>query len=287
MIDTPASPAPELIDGPNVLIMGPAGTGKTYSIGTLADAGIEVFYIDLENGLESLLAYWSDRNQPIPANVHWAKISSPAAGFKEMLAASKSILTLPFDSITKMQDPNRSKYDRFIKLLTILDNFIDERTGESFGSVDSWGPNRALVIDGLTGVCESAMQMVVGGKPVKSQPDWGVAQDVAIRLLAKLTDNCACWFVLIGHVEREVDQVLGGVKLMVSSLGKALTPKIPAKFSDVILSTRNGNKWAFDTASGQADLKTRNLPVQADLPPSFAPIVAKWKARCASASTKA
>lgn len=66
---------------------------------------------------------------------------------------------------------------------------------------------------------------------------------------------------------------------MASTLGKALAPKIPAMFSDVILTVRNGDKWSWDTASALADLKTRNLPIKADQPPSFAPIVAKWKAR--------
>ena len=50
-------------------------------------------------------------------------------------------------------------------------------------------------------------------------------------------------------------------------------------FSDVILSVRQGDKWTWDTANVQADLKTRNLPIKADNPPTFAGIVAKWKAR--------
>ena len=40
------------LPGVNVLLMGPAGTGKTHSLGTLVEAGIEVFYLGLESGLE-------------------------------------------------------------------------------------------------------------------------------------------------------------------------------------------------------------------------------------------
>jgi hypothetical protein len=94
-----------------------------------------------------------------------------------------------------------------------------------------------------------------------------------------LCDGCACHFVLLAHVERETDMVLGGVKIMVSTLGRALAPKIPAMFSDVILATRTGTDWKWDTASAQADVKTRNLPIAAGNPPSFAGIVAKWKSR--------
>ena len=86
-------------------------------------------------------------------------------------------------------------------------------------------------------------------------------------------------FVLIAHVERETDMVLGGTKLMASTLGRALAPKIPPMFSDVILTTRQGDKWNWDTANVTADLKTRNLAIRGDLPPSFGPIIEKWKAR--------
>ena len=50
---------PFTLPGVNVLLMGPSGTGKTYSIGTLVDMGVEVFYLALESGMESLLGYWT------------------------------------------------------------------------------------------------------------------------------------------------------------------------------------------------------------------------------------
>ncbi|MFM9673602.1 hypothetical protein, partial [Streptomyces galilaeus] len=86
-------------------------------------------------------------------------------------------------------------------------------------------------------------------------------------------------FVLLSHVERETDPVVGGTKITVSTLGRALAPVIPSKFSDVILASRDGAKWAWNTANSLADLKTRNLPVQDGLPPSFGPIIEKWKSR--------
>ena len=66
---------------------------------------------------------------------------------------------------------------------------------------------------------------------------------------------------------------------MVATLGRALAPKIPSMFSDVILAVRDGTKWSWDTASAQADVKTRNLKIAAGQDPSFGPIVAKWKSR--------
>lgn len=272
------SPTPAPV-GVNVLLMGPAGTGKTHSIGTLVESGIEVFYLGLEPGLESLLGYFKDSGKEIPENFHYHYLTPPTAGFEELLDSAKKINTMSLDMLAKMQDPYRGKHNRFIELLTALNDFPDDRTGKSFGPVNYWDSTRALVIDGLTGLNQAVMSLVVGGKPVKSMSDWGIAQDQLEKLLRMLTENCPCHLVILAHVERETDLVLGGVKLMASTLGKALAPKIPSMFSDVILTTRENTKWTWDTASAMADLKTRNLPIAQGITPDFRQIIEKWKSR--------
>lgn len=277
-----ATPSTDL-PGVNVVLMGPAGTGKTHSIGTLVDTGLEVFYLALEPGLESLKGYYTDAGKPIPPNLHWHTVKAPTASFEDMIDAATKINTLSLDTLAKMQDPNRGKHNQFISILQALSDFPDDRTGQKFGAVNSWKSDRVLVVDGLTGLNRAALSLVVGGKPVKSQSDWGIGQDQVEKLLRKFCDDCPCHFVLLAHVERETDQVLGGVKIMVSTLGKALAPKIPAMFSDVILTVREGTKWAWDTSNGQADLKTRNLPIAGGQAPTFKTIIDKWRARAAAA----
>jgi len=265
------------------MLMGPAGSGKTHSIGTLVDAGIEVFYLALEPGLESVLGYWTDRGLPIPANLHWHTVKAPDTSFLDMLDTATKINTFSLEMLAKMVDPNKSRYNQYMEVFKVLNDFEDQRTGAKFGAVNTWSTDRALVIDSLTGLNTAALNLVIGGKPVRSQSDWGIAQQQLEGLLRKLCDGCSCHFVLLAHVERESDLVLGGVKLMASTLGKALAPKIPAMFSDVILTVRQGDKWTWDTANVMADLKTRNLPIKSDNPPSFEPIVRKWQARAANA----
>lgn len=274
-----ADAAASALAGVNVMLMGPAGTGKTHSIGTLVDQGIEVFYVGLEPGLESLLGYYTDRGLPVPANLHWHTVAAPTASFTEMIDNANKINQFSLDSLAKMADPNKGKHNQFVTLLNALNDFADDRTKQKFGAVNSWSTDRALVIDGLTGMCRCAMSLVVGGKAVKSQSDWGIAQDTVEKLVRMLCDNCRCHFILLAHVERETDQILGGVKLMPSALGKALPPKLPPMFSDAILTVREGSTWKWDTASAMADVKTRNLPINANNQPSFAPIIAKWKTR--------
>lgn len=270
------APVEDILPGPNVLLMGPAGTGKTHSLGSLADAGVELFYLGLEPGLETLKGYWLDKGKPIPDNVHWHLVEAPKRTFMDMIDSAKKVNTMALDSLAKMADPKRASYDQFIKVLECLNNYKDHRTGKEFGAVDDWAPNRALAMDSLTGLGLAAMSLVVGGKPVKNISDWGIAQDQVEKICRMLTDNCKCWFILIAHVERETDQVLGGIKLNIATLGAKLAPKLNPMFSDVILTVREGAKWTWDTGSAMADVKTRNLPIAQGLVPSFKPIVDKW-----------
>lgn len=276
-----------LLSGVNVLLEGPGGTGKTHSLGTLVDFGashgIEVFYAGLESGFESLLGYWTDRGLAIPPNLHWHNlklVTETGSGFDHLLKKSTEVASLTFEGLTKIQDHTRSQrnfMEQFIR--RVLVNYEDQRTGKTFGSVGSWGPNRVLAVDGLTGLGVMAMSIVVGNKPVRSMADWGVAQDLLEPLLRQLCDGCKCHFVLLAHVERETDQITGGTKVTVSSLGKALPPKIPPMFSDVILAVRNGKTFTWSTGNPMADLKTRNLDIADNISPDFSQILLKWLSR--------
>jgi len=268
-----------LLAGVNILLEGTTGVGKTHALGTLADSGVELFVLFTESGVETLLGYWTDRGLEVPPNVHWHVLPRPAANFTTMMDAANKINTHAQEALHKMQDPDRAKHNQFVGFLKALTDFPDDRTGLRYGPVDSWGPDRCLAVDSLTGLNPIAMSLVVGGKPVKSQADWGIAMDQLEKLLRQLTDGCKCHFVLTAHVEREVDQVFGGVKVTVSTLGRALAPKIPPMFSDVILAQRNGAQFSWSTANAQADLKARNLPLSENIPPNFKPILEKWKSR--------
>lgn len=259
--------------------MGPAGTGKTHSIGTLVEEGLEVFYMGLEPGLESLLGYFTDRDKPVPENLHWHLIEAPKTGFSELLSNAKKVNTMSLDTLAKMVDPDRRKYNTFELILETLNDFKDDRTGQSYGCADTWGTGRALVMDGMAGLARAAMSLVVGGKPVRNQSDWGIAQQQVSTLVHMITNQLRCHFVMLAHVERETDQVLGGIKIQLSSLGKALGPLLVPMFSDVILTVRDGDKFTWDTGSGLADVKTRNLPIKSGLPANFNQIVSKWKSR--------
>jgi hypothetical protein len=250
--------------------MGPTGTGKTYSLRTLINCGITPFCIFTEPGFEVLGDIPSDK-------LHWHYIRPADQDWATMIDSASKINVLNFEALTKLTDINKRKYDQFIDLLKCLNNFVCDRDGLSYGDVCKWGTDRALVIDGLSGVNVMAMNLVVGSKPVKHQGDWGIAMDNLERLVQKLCIDTNCHFVLISHAERELDEVLGGSKIMAATLGRKLAPRIPRFFSDVVLADRSGTKFTWSTAAIGADLKARNLPIADGLPPDFSHIITNWR----------
>lgn len=156
------SPLPQsILSGVNVLLEGATGTGKTYSLGTIADSGVELFVLFTESGLETLLGYWTDRGLEVPPNVHWHVLPRSSTSFDTLAKSALSINTMLQESLHKMQDPERAKHNQFITLLRALADFPDDKTGARFGPVDSWGPDRCLAMDSLTGINPIALSLVV------------------------------------------------------------------------------------------------------------------------------
>lgn len=257
---------------PKILLVGGSGGGKTHSIRTLLAAGKEVFCIFTEPGMEVL----SDCD---PARLHWHYIAPSSTPWAQMIDSATKINTMSFESLTKMPDINKRQHTEFIELLSTLANFRCDRTGEVFGPVDDWGTDRFLVIDSLSGLNIMAMNLVTGTKPVKSMADWGVAMDNLERIITKLTTDLTCGLVLTAHLERETDEMTGGITLMASTLGKKLAPRLPRFFSDVIHARRDGDKFSWSTATFNVDLKARNVPIGENLSPSFVPLLSAWEAR--------
>lgn len=261
------------LPGPKVLLLGGPGCGKTFAIKTLLAAGIKkVAVLFTEPGMETIGDVPSEQ-------LAWNYIPPATADWDTVISQLKKINTLSFDALTKVSDMDKRQYTQFIDLYACLANFVDQRTGEVLGPVDKWGTDRALVIDSLSGVNMMAMKLVTGGKPVKSQADWQVAMDNVEQLLTKLTTDVKCTVVMTAHQEREVDEISGGSTIMVSTLGRKLAPRIPRFFSDCIQAKREGDKFFWSTATSNADLKTRNLPIKDGLAPSFVPLIETWKSR--------
>jgi len=257
--------------GTNTLLLGPTGTGKTFCLRTFIDAGVTPFILSTEPGIESTLG-----DLPVDS-CHWHYIPPATQSWNDLLDSARKINTLSYEALAKMTDINKRKYGQFLEVITSCNNFVDDRTGTEFGDVMSWGADRAFVLDSLTGLNLMAMNLVVGSKPTKSMADWMVSADNLERLITTLVTSTNCYFVLTGHIERETDEITGGVRLMASTLGRKLAPRLPRFFDDVILCQREGAQFTWSTAAMNVDLKTRNLPISDKILPSFKQIVERKK----------
>jgi len=269
--------------GPKILLIGPSGSGKTHSLATAVEWALannmNVAALFTESGIETLLGYWKDAKKPVPPNLYYHSTLTKPLGLKDLMTAADSVGKMSYESITKMTDPNRGQNNYFYKILGACSNFKDERTGKELGPIENLDESWIFILDSLTELANACMKMVIGNKPTASMPDYGVAQNNLMNFLRLITQGLRCSVIMTGHVSREKDEITGGTKLSVRSIGSALSPDIPPLFSEVILTVREGSTFTWDTAAFGADLKTRSLGYRSKIAPDFSQIFNVWKQR--------
>ena len=263
-----ASPLP----GIKVLLIGGSGSGKTFSLRTLVDAGITPMCVFTENSFDVLGDVPKDK-------LHWVYIPPSQGTVQTLMDAAKRTMTLTPAQVQATNDISRAQTNQYMPLLEALMNFKCQRTGESFGNVSTWGTDKCLVIDSLSGLTIAATKLAVGEKYAMTQPEYQIAMKTIENLINQISTGFHCHAVVTAHMERELDEVNGGIKIYASTIGRKLAPVLPRNFTDVLLAKRMGAKFLWDSADPQADLKSRNAPISAELPPSFVPLVTKWKSR--------
>lgn len=271
---------PLQVRAPSVLLQGPPGTGKTHSLSSIMESGTELFYLCTEpNGLETLLDVMKKKSIP-PSMLHYHVIEPNRPGFTHLLSMATKITQMGFDSLSKLGPTSRDNA-QFLTLIATLGNFTDQRTNQSFGPVDKLPSDKAFALDSLSGVNIMSMDLTIGDKVTAHQGEWGIAMNMIDKLILSLTSNLKCLFILTAHIEPERDEITGGTKLMASTLGRRLAPRIPRFFSEVILTHQEGSTYLWSTSHPQIDLKHRALPLSGKIPPSFKPIIDNYKSRLA------
>jgi AAA domain len=270
-----------MIQAPHCLLMGPAGSGKTTSIATFAKRGIECFVVVTEpTGVDSLLDVWEREKLDINL-LHFAVVPPASPGWGALKDLGVRINAMSYKDLSELKSGiGKEKMKQYPMLLDNLENFQDDRTGKTYGDVTSWGGDRALVLDSLSGASLIVMQHTVGFKPSPHQGEWGIAMSSLENLLLKLSSDCQCFFVVTAHIEREPDEITGVTKIGVSTLGRKLAPKIPRFFSEVIRARKDAaGKFLWATMDSEADLKNRALPSGNNLAQDFGPIIDAYRRR--------
>lgn len=273
-----------LVQPPAVLLMGPSGTGKTDVLTQTIAEGLELFVLVTEpRGTEIL--YDSIKRRGLDASkLHWKYVGPAAPGWKALLDMGTKISQMGYKDLSELKSGvGKSETQQFMQVLNSVAAFTDQH-GRNYGDVTEWGPDRVFAIDSLSGLNLMAMSLTIGYKPAAHQGEWGVAMNLLEQFLLTMTSNLHCLFVLTAHLDREVDEVMGGTKLMVSALGRKLAPRIPRFFSEVVLTVREGSNFFWSTSGVGVDLKFRALPIAERLTPTFKPIVDAYKRRLAEAA---
>jgi hypothetical protein len=283
---TPPQSNSVILQPPSVLLEGASGAGKTRSIATLVKAGIEVFVIMTEpGGVDSLVDGIRDVGADMN-KLHWMSVLPATEGWDALDEMTRVIGTLDFEGVSKLKGVGKDKTRvPAMNFLKALKDFRCEREQASYGSFTNWGPDKALVVDSLSGLSTIAWYLTVGNKPTGAPGEWNIAMNWLEAVLMKINSDRKCFFVLTAHIEKELDEISGVQRIMTSTLGRKLAPKIPRFFSEVVYAQRmkEDPKFRWSTLDNAADLKNRILPVGDKLQPDFKAVAEGYKNRVALA----
>lgn len=262
--------------GIRAVLMGQQGSGKTSSIRTLLKCGLDVRAIFTEANSLVVLADVLDK-------LRYAYIPPYGGMGARKWAVLESVLnTVNTASNKVLQDMPKvepTAHRQAIELIKQLAAF-KTATGDNLGSVDSWGTDCVLVIDSLTGLNKMFATLNVGAKPIRSQPDWGVAMDNLHRLVDMIATETSCHIIVMAHVEMLTDELTrDDAKLMPHTIGRKLAPVLFSEFGDIILAEKRGADFYWSTANPRAALKNVHLPLSDKLSPTWEPVIAEWRRR--------
>lgn len=274
-----------LTKGTKTLLAGPPGSGKTTSLITFIEAGLEVFVHGTENGFEESLLD-AVRNKKLPIEkLHFQYVPPTVGGFDVLRGVLERANTMGFGDLATMKNGiNKHEYRQFFALLDACNNFVDDRTGQEFGPIDSFARDKVYCLDSLTGLNKIAMQNHVGGKPCLHEGEWQVVQNTEENFLHTLVTNLQCFVVVTAHIQKAFNQITGETAHTVDATGAKLGPRLPCMFSDFILARKAGAQFRWSTMADGYDLKNRALSISDTLQPSFVQLVDIWKERNATAA---
>lgn len=239
-----------------LLLIGESGTGKTGALASLAAAGYNLRILDIDNGVDILRDLTSGRNAKYPA------------------ASAERIEFMTFNEKYKAAGGSLFPVtgDVWEKTVKQIDNWVDGE--KKYGSILTWTPQDVLVVDSLTKLAEAAYnyilklnaKLISGAEGYERLRFIEQAQAKVESFVEMITaEQVKCNVVVISHIvyvdEPGLIRTSPDEKLpqmgVPSSLGKALSPRIPRRFNSTLMIRKVGlNHKIFTKTHSNINLKT-------------------------------
>ena len=270
-----------------ILYLGHTGAGKTGSLCSLAAAGYNVRVLDLDNGWEIFTDFLTNKEK--------SPYCRPKDGLWTQDLANSVAERLSWVTITERYNIVGTKAvpraEAWSRLNQQLNNWTDE--GKSFGNISKWTSQDVLVIDGLSRLCEAAMnfQLSLNGRLDKGprvgtsgDNDYTQAYSLITNFLDLLkSDDIKCQIIMICHIQFMVEmqqnptasEALKDLKGFPQTVGKLISPRIGQYFNHSLraktIGTGPGTRRVIVTNNDEnIELKnTAPLRVRAEYPLEF------------------
>lgn len=225
-----------------LLLIGYSGAGKTGALTSLVEAGYKLRIWDFDNGLDSLVLQVRKR---CPDKLDTIRFQS----LRDKMKAGPTGPIL--DGMPTA----------FVNALKLFDRW---REGdEDLGKPAEWGEDTVVVLDSLTFFSEAAFNWATAMNPSAKdrRQIYGAAQEAIEHAIALLTgDNFKTNVIITSHI-KFIEQGDGVTKGFPTSVGNALSPKIPAYFNNVALCETKGagtnlQRVIRTVSTGMVDLKS-------------------------------
>lgn len=236
-----------------LMLIGYSGAGKTGALTSLVEAGYKLRIWDFDNGLDSLVIQVRKRCPEKLDNIRFITLRD-----KMKSSDIGPILDGPATA--------------FIRALKLFDRWKDG--DEDLGKPGEWGEDTIVVLDSLTFFSEAAFNWATSMNPTAKdrRQIYGAAQEAIEHAIALLTGEAfKCNVIITAHI-KFIEQGDGITKGFPTSVGNALSPKLPAYFNNVALVESKGagastQRIIRTVSTGMVDLKSpASFTMAAELP---------------------
>lgn len=201
-----------------LMLIGESGTGKTGSLISLIKAGYKLRILDMDTGLDSLVA---QIKRQCPDRIGQVAYQSFRDNYKADIAKGLKVDGRP---------------KAYVNMLKALNEWDDGTTPAE------WGPDTFFVLDSLTAVGRAAYNWAESLDPTaKDKRQWFFSAQNSIETLLDLltSDDFNTNVCVISHVQL-IERADGTMKGYASAIGSALGPKIPKFFNTLVATESRG-----------------------------------------------